>query len=84
MAPNWSKVLYSQLPERIRPLPDGDILGIHARMKNAYWIVVGAVVGFGAGAIYGLDYALTGAAIGAVGGGGIFLGMRSTGAGRNK
>ncbi len=48
-------------------------------MKNAYWIAIGAAVGLGVGAFFGFDYALAGSVIGAIGGVGIFLGMRSAG-----
>ena len=45
-------------------------------MKNLHWIVIGFVVGAGCGALFGIDYAMAGAAIGAAGGGAIFLVMR--------
>lgn len=45
-------------------------------MRNAVWIVIGLVVGLAVGTVFGFDYAIAGAGIGAVGGGAIFLVMR--------
>lgn len=45
-------------------------------MRNWYWIVVGAVAGLGAGAIFGVDYALAGMAMGLAGGGAIAFVLR--------
>ena len=57
-------------------MPVNRILGMHLPMKNAYWIVIGAMVGFGAGLLFGFDYALAGAGIGVIGGGAIMFAMR--------
>lgn len=64
-------------------LPDKRFLGIQIKMKNAYWIIVGLVVGTGAGAMFGFDYALAGAGIGAVAGVAILAGMRAVSGPRN-
>ena len=45
-------------------------------MKNWYWIAIGALVGLGSGAVFGLDYALAGLGIGLAGGAAIAFGMR--------
>jgi hypothetical protein len=46
-------------------------------LKGWYWIFVGALVGFAAGSIFGMDYAIAGIGIGMAGGIAIRLGMRS-------
>lgn len=45
-------------------------------MSNWYWIAIGAVVGTGSGAIFGMDYALAGLGIGLAGGAAIAFVMR--------
>lgn len=45
-------------------------------MKNWHWLPVGAAVGVGSGAIFGLDYALAGLALGLVAGAAIMLALR--------
>ena len=45
-------------------------------MKNWHWIVIGAAVGLGSGALFGVDYALAGLGIGVVGGAAIMVAMR--------
>lgn len=45
-------------------------------MRNWHWIVIGAAVGLGAGAVFGLDYAIAGMVMGLAGGGGIAFVLR--------
>ena len=45
-------------------------------MSNWHWILVGAVVGIGSGAIFGTDYALAGLGIGLAGGAAIMFVLR--------
>jgi len=45
-------------------------------MRNWHWIAIGAVVGFAAGSVFGLDYALAGLGFGFVTGTAIMIGMR--------
>ena len=45
-------------------------------MKSWYWIAIGALVGFGCGAIFGMDYAIAGIGIGMAGGIAIAIGIR--------
>jgi hypothetical protein len=55
------------------------LLAIIARMRNAWWIVIGLATGAGCGSPFGAAYAAAGAFIGAAGGLGIFLAMRRAG-----
>ncbi len=57
-------------------MPAKQNIGIQLSMSKARWIIIGIVVGFGAGLLFGLDYALAGAGIGAIGGGAIMFAMR--------
>lgn len=45
-------------------------------MRNWYWIVIGAAVGLGAGAVFGFDYAVAGTVMGLAGGGAIAFVLR--------
>ncbi len=45
-------------------------------LKGPYWIVIGAVVGFLAGLMFGIPYAVAGVGIGMAGGIAIYLAMR--------
>jgi len=45
-------------------------------VKRSYWIFVGALVGFAAGMVFGIDYTVAGIGIGMAGGIAISLAMR--------
>jgi hypothetical protein len=45
-------------------------------LKASYWLFVGALVGFAAGSIFGVNYAIAGIGIGMAGGIAISLTMR--------
>lgn len=47
-------------------------------MKNVMWIPIGVVAGLASGALYGIDFALAGGAIGLTAGIGIYYGLRVT------
>lgn len=47
----------------------------NAAMRNWHWIVIGSVVGVCSGAIFGMDYAIVGFALGVIAGGAIMFGM---------
>ena len=50
--------------------------GVMERLKGPYWVVVGAIIGVAAGAVFGVQYAIAGVGIGMAGGIAVYMAMR--------